>query len=221
MTLRPYHIHALSAENDLFSLDFALATGFWSMLKDLSKEIHLAANPSIDLFAPLPTSLDATRLNEIGMPPPRILSIEQFTQNILLSANTSRDINTLFKMGQTVGRETLDWIGEAQRRCSLMGGMHGWHWPSNDTVQVQVPLLEGQGLIDYGSGLTDQSKIFSFCLIVWTTISYLLTSWRHGLAPSLFFLGQNSPRVRPFQPPQSSFLLSRLLSHRFPERDHR
>jgi len=128
MRLRPHYVHDVSELHNLYSLDFHLAMGIWYLLKDLSRSIHKAADPSIDPFYTLPTYLNPNRLNEIGMAPPRILMIKGFSQNMLLSATTWEEVHKLFKMAQSVGLEALEWIGEAKRHCESVGGCHGWHW---------------------------------------------------------------------------------------------
>jgi len=70
MNLCNYHLHCASDADDLFSLDFQLATGLWFTLKDISRTIQLAANPLLDPFGDLPGTLDPELLNRIGMPFP-------------------------------------------------------------------------------------------------------------------------------------------------------
>ena len=81
MRLKPHHVHDVSELHNLYSLDFHLAMGIWYLLKDLSRSIHGATDPSIDLFETLPTYLNPNRLNEIGMTPPCILMIEAFERH--------------------------------------------------------------------------------------------------------------------------------------------
>jgi hypothetical protein len=130
-------------------LDFHLAIGIWYLLKDLSRSIHEAVDP----FDTLPTYLNPNRLNKISMAPLRILMIEGFSQNMLLSTTTWEEVHKLFKMAQSVGLEALEWIGEVKRCCKLVGGRHGWHWDNPEagavTIHTHLPLLEGQGQIEY------------------------------------------------------------------------
>src|SRR6202050_2413478 len=155
MRLKRHHVHDVSELHNLYSLDFHLAMGIWYLLKDLSRSIHEAVDPSVDPFDTLPTYLNPNRLNEIGMAPPRILMIEGFSQNILLSATTLEEVNKLFKMAQSVGLETLEWIKEAKRCCESMRGSHSWHWDALEagavTVHTRLLLLASQGQIGYGS----------------------------------------------------------------------
>ena len=89
------------------------------------------------------------------MVPPCILMIKGFSQNILLSTTTLEEVNKLFKMAQSVGLETLEWIKEVKRRCESMRGSHGWHWDAPEasavTVHTRLPLLASQCQIGYGS----------------------------------------------------------------------
>src|ERR1700729_1570464 len=94
-------------------------------------------------------------LNEIGMAPPRILMIEGFSQNMLLSATMWEEVHKLFKMAQSVGLEALEWIGEVKRCCESIGKRHGWHWDDPEAgavaIHTHLPLSEGQGQIKYRS----------------------------------------------------------------------
>jgi hypothetical protein len=127
--------------------------GIWYLLKDLSCSIHEAADSSINPVDSLPTYLNPNRLNKISMAPLRILMIEGFSQNMLLSATTWEEVHKLFKMAQSVGLGAPEWIGEVKSRCESIGGRHGWHWddPKAGTVTIctYLPLLEGQGQIKY------------------------------------------------------------------------
>ena len=92
MTLKCHHIHAISEIHNFHSLDFDLANGIWRVLKDLSCSIHEAADPTINPFEALPSHINPTRLREIEMVSPRILQIENFSQNMLLCATTREEI---------------------------------------------------------------------------------------------------------------------------------
>src|SRR6202050_3173057 len=108
MRLKHHHVHDISELHNLYSLDFHLAMGIWYLLKDLSCSIHEATDSSIDPFDTLPTYLNPNHLNEIGMAPLRILIIEGFSQNMLLSATMWEEVHKLFKMAQSVGLEALE-----------------------------------------------------------------------------------------------------------------
>ena len=138
MRLKHHHIHDISEVHNIYSLDFHLAMGIWYLLKDLSRSIYDAADPSIDSFESLPTYLNPNHLNEIGMSPPRILMVEGFSQNMLLSATTLEEVYRLFGMAQSVGLEALQWIAEAKRRCESVAGHHGWHWGNPEAGAVAV-----------------------------------------------------------------------------------
>ena len=128
MTLKRHHIHAISEIHNFHSLDFDLANGIWRVLKDLSRSIHEAADPTINPFEALPSHINPTRLREIEMVSPRILQIENFSQNMLLCATTREEIRRLFATAQGIGMEALEWIAEAKKRCGILGRTHSWHW---------------------------------------------------------------------------------------------
>ena len=155
MSLKCHHLHTVSEIHDIYSLDFHLASGIWRVLKDLSRSIHEAANPTVDPFKSLPHYLNPNPLRKIGMATPQVLIIEKYSQNMLLSATSFDNVFKLFKMVQTVGLEAVRWIEEAKERCGTLGGHHGWIWPYSGIAKPlgfpNFPLLEGQGLIMAGS----------------------------------------------------------------------
>ena len=115
MILKRHHIHAISEIHNFHSLDFDFANGIWRVLKDLSHPIHEAADPTINPFKALPSQINPTHLHEIEMVSPRILQIENFSQNMLLCATTREEIHRLFAMAQGSGMEALEWIAEAKK----------------------------------------------------------------------------------------------------------
>src|SRR5882762_11371612 len=148
MTLKHHHIHPISEIHNCYILDFYLASGMWRVLKDLSRSIHKAADPDVDPFESLPSYLNPSCLRELEMPSPRILQIENFSQNMLLSSTTIEEVRHLFNMAQAIGVETVEWIAEAKKRCGLLGRSHGWNWNGEERLDSdRFPLLEGQLLI--------------------------------------------------------------------------
>jgi hypothetical protein len=76
---------------------------------------------------------------------PRILQIENFSQNMLLCATTREEIRRLFATAQDIGIEALEWIAEAKKRCGVLGRAHGWHWSVDEEVNSNIfPALEGR-----------------------------------------------------------------------------
>ena len=103
MTLREHHLHRASATEDLFSIDFELANALWFILKDLSHTIQLAADPLLNSFSDLPGTLDPKLLEDIDMPFPTILAIENYTQNLLIVMSTWAELERLFSIAQRIG----------------------------------------------------------------------------------------------------------------------
>jgi len=159
MSLKCHHLHAISEIHDIYSLDFHLASGIWCVLKDLSRSIHEAADPTVDPFKLLPHYINPNRLNKIGMAAPQVLMIKKYSQNMLLSATSFDNILKLFKMVQTVGLEAVRWIEEAKEGCEILGGQHGWIWPYSGAIKPNLPLLEGQGSIMVGADVDLDSNI--------------------------------------------------------------
>jgi hypothetical protein len=76
---------------------------------------------------------------------PRILQIENFSQNMLLSSTTLEEVCRIFASAQSIGLEMLEWIAEARRHCELLGRSHSWKWNEGDTIDTDhFPLLENQ-----------------------------------------------------------------------------
>jgi len=67
MSLKCHHLHTVSEIHDIYSLDFHLASGIWRVLKDLSRSIHEAADPTVDPFKSLPHYINPNCLNKISM----------------------------------------------------------------------------------------------------------------------------------------------------------
>ena len=121
MTLKCHHIHAISEIHNFHSLDFNLANGIWHVLKDLSRSIHEAPDPTINPFEALPSQMNLARLHKIEMVSLCILQIENFSQNRLFCATTCEEIHRLFTTAQGIGMEALEWIAEAKKRCGILG----------------------------------------------------------------------------------------------------
>jgi hypothetical protein len=163
MTLKCHHIHAISEIHNFHSLDFKLTNGIWRVLKDLSHSIHEAADPTINPFEVLPSQINPTRLHKIEMVSPRILQIENFSQNMLLCAMTCEEIRRLFATAQGIGMEALEWIVEAKKRCGILGRVHGWHWSVGKEVDSDLfPTLEGQLSLSDTALVPDNSNALIF-----------------------------------------------------------
>jgi hypothetical protein len=85
MTLMHHHVHTVSKNHNIYSLDFHWASGIWCVLKDLSRTNHKAANPTVDPFESLPHYINPHHLSKIGIATPQILMIKKYSQNMLLS----------------------------------------------------------------------------------------------------------------------------------------
>ena len=128
MTLREHHLHRALATEDLFSIDFELANALWFVLKDLSRTIQLAADPLLDPFSNLPGTLDPKLLEDINMPFPTILAIENYTQNLLIVMSTRAELERLSGIVQRIGLAGAQWIQEARERCEGDRNGYGWDW---------------------------------------------------------------------------------------------
>jgi len=156
MSLKRHHLHAVSEIHNIYSLDFHLASRIWRVLKDLSRSIHEAADPSLDPFKLLPHYINPNHLSEISMVAPQVLMIEKYSQNMLLSTTSFNNIFKLFKM---LGLETVWWIEEVKEHCEILGAWHDWIWPSSGVIKPNLLLLEGQGSIMAGANVDLHSNI--------------------------------------------------------------
>ena len=100
MTFRDYHLHCTSATKDLFSIDFNLANALWFILKDLSHTVQLTANPLLNPFSDLHGILDLKLLEGIDMFFLNILTIKNYTQNLLVIISTRTALQHLFCIAQ-------------------------------------------------------------------------------------------------------------------------
>ena len=151
MNLHDYHLHCASDTDDLFSLNFQLATGLWFILKDISRTIQLATNPLFDPFRDLLGTLDPELLNRIGMPFPAVLSIEKYTQNLLIIMSTQAEVCCLFGIAQKAGLDGARWIQMARERCSGVKDSLGWDWSESSngsTYSVNLPKSVNWGYIE-------------------------------------------------------------------------
>jgi hypothetical protein len=128
MRLCDYHLHYTSDSNDLFSLDFQLATSLWFILKDISQTIQLTTNPLPNPFSNLPGMLDPKLINQIGMPFPAILSIENYTQNLLIVMSTWAKLYCLFGIAQKARLDGAQWIQTAKERWIEAEDSLNWDW---------------------------------------------------------------------------------------------
>ena len=114
MTLQDHHFHHASTTENLFSIHFELANALWFILKNLSRTIQLATDPLLDPFSDLPGTLDPKLLEDIDMPFPTILAIENYTQNLLIVMSTRAELERLFGIAQRIGLAGAQWIQEAR-----------------------------------------------------------------------------------------------------------
>src|SRR5712672_363912 len=139
MRLRDCHLHCASKSEDLYALDFQLATGLWFTLKNISRTIHLAANPLLDPFTDLPGIVDPELLERISMPFLAVLSIEKYMQNLLIVMSNREELHRLFAIAQKVVLDGARWIQTAKEKCAEIEEDCGWDWSeSSNNVAYSV-----------------------------------------------------------------------------------
>jgi hypothetical protein len=151
MSLHSCHLHCASDADDLFSLNFQLATGLWFTLKYISRTIQLAANPLLDPFRDIPGTLDPELLDRICMPFPAVLSIKKYTQNLLIVMSTWVEVCCLFGIAQKASLDGAQWIQMARERCSGAKDNLGWDWSKSGngpTYSVNFPKSVNCGYIE-------------------------------------------------------------------------
>ena len=174
MTLRDHHLHRASATEDLFSINFELTNTLWFILKDLSCTIQLAADPLLDPFSDFPGTLDPKLLEDIDMPFPTILTIENYTQNLLIVMSTRAELERLFGITQKIGLVGTQWIQEARERCGEDRNGYGWDWSNYGyllTYSGRAPKTVHCGFVE---GIVNSDKSdsnFSKAVILHPTLS--------------------------------------------------
>ena len=118
MTFRDYHLHCTSATKDLFSIDFNLANALWFILKDLSHTVQLTANPLLNPFSNLHGILDLKLLEGIDMFFLNILTIKNYTQNLLVIISTRTALQHLFCIAQQI---SLEGFRELENSAEIQG----------------------------------------------------------------------------------------------------
>ena len=170
MTLHEQHLCCASASEDLYSLDFQLVTGLCFILKDISHTIQLAANPLLDLFDSLPGTMDPKLLKRISMPLPAVLTIKNYTQNLLTITSTCAELYHLFRLTQKVGLDGAQWIQTAREKCRMLQEGFCWDWSKNGNTlaySVTMPKLVNCGYIE--SIVDDDKPDYSKALILLST----------------------------------------------------
>ena len=173
MSLRDRHLHCASASSDLFSIDFQLATSIWFILKDISRTIQLAANPLLDPFGDLPGTIDPELLERIDMPFPTVLSIENYTQNLLVVMSSRAELVRLFSIAQKVRMDGAQWIQRAREKCVAAEDGLGWDWSETGTAPAYFGELPKQvhcGYIGSSTGSED-SSVSSTAVVLHPTLS--------------------------------------------------
>src|SRR6266478_6298484 len=163
MRLHDCHLHCASKSEDLYSLDFQLATGLWFTLKNILRTIHLAANPLLDPFSDLPGTVNPELLEHISMHFPAVLSIKKYTQNLLIVVSNREELHRLFAIAQKVGLNRARWIQTAKEKCTEIEEDSGWDWSENSndlTYSVKSPKMVNCGYTEsvVDSEAPDQSK---------------------------------------------------------------
>jgi len=172
MRLCDCHLHCACKSEDLYGLDFQLATGLWFTLKNISQTIHLAANPLLNPFGDLPGTVDPKLLEHIGMPFPAVLSIEKYTQNLLIVMSNREELHRLFAIAQKVGLDRARWIQTARERCTEIEDNSGWDWSKNGnnlTYLVKSPKTVNCGYIE--SVIDFEAPDLSKAIILHPTLS--------------------------------------------------
>jgi hypothetical protein len=142
MGLHYCHLHCSSKSENLYALNFQLATGLWFTLKNISSTIHLTANPLLNPFGDLPSTVNPELLKHIGMPFLAVLSIEKYTQNLLIVMCNREELHQLFAIAQKVGLDGARWIQMAKEKCAEIKEDSGWDWSENSndlTYSVKSP----------------------------------------------------------------------------------
>jgi hypothetical protein len=98
------------------------------------------------------------------MPFPTVLSIEKYTQNLLIVMSTRVEVCRLFGIAQKAGLDGAQWIQMARERCSEAKDSLGWDWSESGnepTYSVNLPKMVNCGYIESidDSDEVDNSKV--------------------------------------------------------------
>ena len=106
------------------------------------------------------------------MPFPAILSIEKYTQNLLIVMSTWAEVCRLFRIAQKAGLDGARWIKMARERCSEAIDWLGWDWSksgNSPTYLVNLPKMVNCGYIE---SVTDSYELDnSKALVLHLTLS--------------------------------------------------
>ena len=126
MTLCEHHLHCASVSEGLYSLDFQLVTSLWFILKDISRTIQLAANPLLDPFNSLPSTVDLNYLNALTCLCPLSLQLRITLRTCSLSpvlAQTCVGSLGLRRRSDWMVLSGYRWLGRsAERRRKVLVG---------------------------------------------------------------------------------------------------
>ena len=106
------------------------------------------------------------------MPFPAVLSIEKYTQNLLIVMSTREELHCLFEIGQKVGLDGARWIQMARERCTEAGEDFGWDWSesgNNLTFSVSTPKTVNCSYIE--SVVDSEASDLSKAMVLHPTLS--------------------------------------------------
>lgn len=130
-TIQDHHLHVLDEHSDLYAIDQQFSNSLWTVIKDLSRRIQRAADPSIGPFAYLSNQIEAAKLERIGMPYPQILAAENWPQAPTVFAGTRAHCIDLITKCQDTALAAIEWIAKAKEHCAAMDQFqlpHDWNW---------------------------------------------------------------------------------------------
>ena len=99
------------------------------------------------------------------MPFPTILTIENYTQNLLIMMSTQAELEQLFSSAQKIGLAGAQWIQEAREWCGEDRNGYSWHWSNYGNLLTYsgctpktVHCGYVEGIIDSNESDSDLSK---------------------------------------------------------------
>ena len=92
------------------------------------------------------------------MPFPTILTIKNYTQNLLIVMSTWAELERLFGIAQRIGLAGAQWIQEAREQCGTDRNGYSWDWSrygNSLTYSGRAPKTVHCGFVE---GIVDSNK---------------------------------------------------------------
>lgn len=118
-------------DETICALDEAIGVALMFTLQRLERHIVDAGHYRIlDHISPSPANLRSTQFDELNLPRPSVLLINEFhsRHNPLFFLTNIQDLQSMHASLQLVGQEAMDWISTAKVRAARIGPACSWNF---------------------------------------------------------------------------------------------